>query len=88
MISLNDIFVKNLPTLDLHGTTRDIAGVLTKDFVNDNHFFKADRIVIIHGIGGGIVREAVHNELKKNKNVLSWVIHPFNNGITVIKLNI
>ena len=86
MITLNDIFINNLPTLDLHGMTREEARIMTMDFVHDNHYLKNKTIVIIHGFGTGIVKEAVHDELKHNRLVLSYHINPFNNGVTVINI--
>ena len=86
MINLDDIFIKNLPTLDLHGTTRDIAKVILIDFINDNAYLENKKLVVIHGIGLGIIRKAVHDELKSNKLISSYNIDPYNSGITVINL--
>ena len=52
--SLDDIFIDNLPKLDLHGETRDSSRVLVKEFINDNYILKNNKIIIIHGIGKGI----------------------------------
>ena len=55
---LNDIiFIDNLPTLDLHGFDRETARVLINDFINDNIKLKNQFVIIIHGIGGGILRQ-------------------------------
>ena len=32
----DDIFIDNLPKLDLHGEIRDSARVLVKEFIQDN----------------------------------------------------
>lgn len=82
------ILYKNLPTIDLHGETGDIAAILVKNFVNDNITLKNEKIVVIHGIGKGIVKKAVHNELKNNKNVRSFKLDNFNEGQTIIELNL
>lgn len=82
------ILYKNLPTIDLHGETGDIAAILVKNFVNDNITLKNEKIVVIHGIGKGIVKKAVHNELKSNKNVRSFKLDNFNEGQTIIELNL
>ena len=37
---MEDIFLKNLPRLDLHGYDMETARVATNDFVNDNLFLK------------------------------------------------
>lgn len=82
------ILYKNLPTIDLHGETGDIAAILVKNFVNDNITLKNEKIVVIHGIGKGIVKKAVHNELKNNKNVRGFKLDNFNEGQTIIELNL
>ena len=82
------ILYKNLPTIDLHGETGDIAAILVKNFVNDNITLKNEKIVVIHGLGKGIVKKAVHNELKNNKNVRSFKLDNFNEGQTIIELNL
>lgn len=82
------ILYKNLPTIDLHGETGDIAAILVKNFINDNITLRNEKIVVIHGIGKGIVKKAVHNELKNNKNVRSFKLDNFNEGQTIIELNL
>jgi dsDNA-specific endonuclease/ATPase MutS2 len=86
MIKLDDIFIKNLPTIDLHGTTRDIARVILIDFINDNAYLDNKKLVVIHGIGLGIIKHEVHDELKDNKMVLSYNIDPYNSGVTIVNL--
>ena len=83
-----DIFLNRYPTIDLHGFDRESARVATDDFVSENVFLKNEMIVIIHGIGAGIVKSAVHEALRVNKNVLEYKTDNFNSGCTVIKLKI
>ena len=40
------ILYKNLPTIDLHGETGDIAAILVKNFVNDNITLKNEKILV------------------------------------------
>ena len=42
--ALDDVFINNLPTLDLHGETRDSSRVLVKEFINDNYILKNNKI--------------------------------------------
>ena len=56
----------NAPSLDLHGIDREYAKILTREFIDDNYKLKNDTAIIIHGIGTGIVKRAVHEELKHN----------------------
>ena len=46
---MEDIFLKNLPSLDLHGYDRETARVATEDFIDENIILKNDKILIIHG---------------------------------------
>lgn len=80
------IYIDNLPTIDLHGFDRDYARVKTSEFINDNIKMKNEIICIIHGRGTGIVKEEVHNTLKKNKNVLDYKLFYNNIGCTLVKL--
>ena len=84
--SVNDIFLARYPKIDLHGYDRDSARMATNDFVEENIILKNDTIVIIHGIGSGIVKNAVHETLKQNNNVLEYKTDNFNSGCTIIKL--
>ncbi len=85
---VNDIFLENLPKLDLHGYDRMSAIVATRDFIEENYLLKNSKVVIIHGIGSGIVKKAVHEELKKNKKVLSYKVDINNIGCSIIDINI
>ena len=76
----------NVPTLDLHGETKEIARVLVNEFVNDNYKLKKDMIVIIHGIGAGISKQEVHSTLKSNKYVGKYYLDNFNIGCTIVEL--
>ncbi len=80
------IYIDNLPTIDLHGFDRDYARVKTLEFINDNIKMKNEIICIIHGRGTGIVKEEVHDTLKKNKNVLDYKLFYNNIGCTLVKL--
>ena len=44
---MEDIFLKNLPSLDLHGFDRETARVATEDFIDENIILKNDKILII-----------------------------------------
>lgn len=78
----------NLPTLDLHGETKDISVILVKDFILDNYKLKNEKIVVIHGIGKSILKNAVHKELRTNKLVKNFKLDNFNIGETIIELQL
>ena len=83
---INDPFLYGLPLLDLHGETYETSKVLTKVFINDAVKTKDKKLIIIHGKGKGIVKEAVHSELKINKYVKKYQTDNFNDGMTIIEL--
>ncbi|MBR3162297.1 MAG: Smr/MutS family protein [Bacilli bacterium] len=84
---LNDIFLDNLPQIDLHGFDRESARVLTNDFINEAISLGYKKIIIIHGIGTGIIKNAVHETLSKNKYVLSYQLDSSNIGCTIVHIN-
>ena len=89
MTNINDIiFIENLPKLDLHGLTKDIANVYINDFINDNIKLKNEFIVIVHGIGSGALRLQTKETLSKNKNVLEFKTYYYNQGCTIVKIKI
>lgn len=86
-MTLNEvIFIDNFPTIDLHGFDRDTARVAVNDFINDNVKMKNDIIVIIHGRGQNIVKNAVHEALRKNKYVIEYKLYSHNIGCTIANL--
>ena len=82
------IYIDNLPSIDLHGFDRDYARVKTLEFINDNIKMKNDIICIVHGRGSGIVKNEVHETLRKNKNVLDYKLFYNNIGCTIVKLKL
>ena len=81
------VFINNLPSIDLHGYTRDFAIIAIKEFINDNVQMKNEFIVIVHGKGTGILKETCLNVLKKNKYVKDYKIWYLNDGCTVVQLD-
>ena len=82
------IFTNNLPSIDLHAFDRDTARVKVLEFIKDNKIMKNDIICVVHGIGNGIVKEEVHNTLKKSKDVIDFKLFYNNIGCTIIKIKI
>ena len=81
-----DPFTYMLPTLDLHGVDRVYASYKTNEFILENVKLKNKKIVIIHGIGTGIVKESVHNTLSRNENVSKFYLDGMNIGETIVFL--
>ena len=86
--AFDDIFINSLPTLDLHGETRDSSRVLVKEFIYDNYSLKNNKVVIIHGVGKGIVKDEVYKCLKTNKYVENFHLNHFNQGCTLVYIKI
>ncbi len=82
------IFVDNLPKLDLHGFDRETARVIVLDFIKDNIKMKNEIINIIHGHGSGILKDTVHDTLRKNRNVIEFKTFYNNDGCTIVKIKI
>lgn len=79
-------FTYALPTLDLHGVDRMYASYKTKEFVLENRKLGNRKIIIIHGIGTGVVKESVHEALKNNENILEYYLDSMNLGETIVEL--
>lgn len=89
MKNINDIiYIDSLPTIDLHGYDRMYARMKVSEFINDNIKLKNEFIVVVHGIGGSILKHEIHDLLSKNKNVLDYKIFYNNVGCTIVQLNI
>ena len=88
-MNIDDIlFIDSLPKLDLHGLTKDEANVYINDFIKDNIKLKNEFVVIVHGIGNGILRNQTKTTLSNNKNVLEFKTYYYNQGCTLVKLQI
>jgi len=79
--------INNLPKLDLHGEYRDSARILVNDFIYYHYKLESEKVVVIHGIGEGILKDEVKKTLKNNKKVKKFYIDFFNVGSTIVELN-
>ena len=77
-------FDKLYPSIDLHGEDRVSATLRTREFINDSVFLNRTKIIIIHGKGTGVVKDAVFKELKSNKNVVDFHLNMNLGSTTVI----
>lgn len=83
---MEDIFIKKLPCIDLHGYDSVSSRVATNDFINENLLLKNEKIVIVHGKGTGKIKNEVHNTLKQRKEVLNYYTYYNNDGCTIVHL--
>ncbi len=56
------------------------------DFINDNIKLRNKKIVIIHGIGYGILRDEINRRFKRDKRVKKLYLSIDNAGCTIIEL--
>lgn len=83
---MEDIFLKNLPHLDLHGYDMESARVATNDFIDENIFLNNPKVVIVHGKGKGLVKKSVHDVLATRKDVKKYYTDNLNDGCTIVNL--
>ena len=81
-------FLNILPSLDVHGHTRETVIYPVSDFINDNIKLRNSKIVIIHGIGYGILSKEIKRVFSKDKRVKNIYISSENPGCTIIELKI
>ena len=79
-------FLNILPSIDVHGFTRKTVYVPVSDFINDNIKLRNKKIVIIHGIGYGILRDEINRRFKRDKRVKKLYLSIDNAGCTIIEL--
>ena len=88
-MSLDEIiYIDNLPSIDLHGLDRDYARIKVLEFIKDNKAMKNDIFCIVHGIGSGVIKNEVHNTLKKTSDVIDLTLFYNNSGCTIVKIKI
>jgi dsDNA-specific endonuclease/ATPase MutS2 len=79
---------KYLPTLDLHGEITQTVDLIIKSFILENYKLGNRKVVIVHGIGSGLLRKAVHHSLAANKLILNYKLDMFNIGSTIVEINV
>ena len=84
----NYLLYNTLPSIDLHGYDRETARVAIEDFIRDSIIQKHEFVTIVHGIGSGIIRNTVNEVLNRHKKVKKFKSSYFNQGMTVVQLNI
>ena len=86
MRTLGSPFLNILPSLDVHGYTRDTVIYPVSDFINDNLKLNNKKILIIHGIGNRILSREINMYFKKDKRVKKVYISSENDGCSIIEL--
>lgn len=78
------------PEVDIRGTNAEEAIIIMERFLDNALLAKLNIVTIIHGKGTGVLRKAVHNALKRNRNVKSFRLGRYGegeSGVTVVELN-
>jgi len=83
-------FAKKTPSqtfrrLDLHGQTVQVALTNLEDAISRSVVDGVEQLEVIHGIGTGKLREAVHNYLSKSEVIASFVTDQNNPGAVKIR---
>ena len=66
----------------------DYAVFKVKEFIDDCYKLKYKNIVIIHGIGTGVLKNAISNYLKSDRRVLEYKLDFMNPGCTIVVLKV
>ena len=77
------------PELDLRGMDALEAGAVLTIFLDNAYMANLTQVRIIHGKGTGVLRKAVHDELKKNKHVKTYRLGVYGegeDGVTIAEL--
>lgn len=73
-------------SIDLHGLRVQEALGLVEDLLNRAVLDDCDEIQIVHGIGRGRIKEALHDYLRGLHVVKSYKLDPANPGVTRVYL--
>lgn len=72
--------------LDLHGLRVHEALSLAEDAINKAVLADADQLELLHGIGQGKIKDALHKHLAGLKVVKRFALDPANPGVTRVYL--
>lgn len=82
------MFNSSSPVLNVHGETTLTVGFFLEDFIRDNVKLGNEYIGVIHGKSSNILKNKIHELLKRNKYVVCFHLDMWNTGMTIIKLKI
>ncbi len=86
MNKYNDPFLAILPSLDVHGEFEDTVMTYVGSFIEEQYKLGNKKIVVVHGKGAGILKNKIHESLRKNRLVSRYYLYNFNIGCTIIEL--
>ena len=83
---MEKLILSSYPSIDLHGMDREYVVFKVREFIDDCYKLKYEKIVIIHGVGTGILKDTVRSYLQKEKRVLEYKLDFMNPGCTLVTL--
>jgi DNA mismatch repair protein MutS2 len=69
--------------LDLHGLNVKEAITVLEKAINEGVLNRANSLKIIHGLGKGLLKSAVHSYLNSSEVISSFQVEPQNQGVTL-----
>ncbi len=76
------------PEINLIGMTADEALIALDKYIDDAYLSHISPVRVVHGKGSGVLRNAVHNYLKRQKHVKSFRLGSFGEGdygVTIVE---
>lgn len=86
MRKIVDPFLFDVPSIDIHGYDRNGGVAMVKNFIDNQIRIGKRKVTIVHGKGEGILKQATHDYLRKDKRVESFKLNIFNDGETIVEL--
>lgn len=86
MRKIVDPFLFDVPSIDIHGYDRNGGVAMVKTFIDNQIRIGKRKVTIVHGKGEGILKQATHEYLRKDKRVESFKLNIFNDGETIVEL--
>ena len=81
-----DPFLVNTPSIDIHGYDRNGGVAMVKNYIDNQIRVGKRKVTIVHGKGEGILKQATHEYLRKDKRVENFKLNIFNDGETIVEL--
>lgn len=76
----------SVPSIDLHGLSREIAKEKIENFISDTIIKGCSKCIIVHGIGKGILLKESHKILRNMRVISNFKIMENNPGSTIVYL--
>ena len=83
MKKIIDPFLYNAHSIDIHGYDRFGAVAMIKNFIDNENRIDSKVLIIVHGKGEGILKQATHEYLKHDKIIKEYKLDIFNDDKTI-----